>query len=158
MKGLEPSTFCMASRAGTRNARQRTTTNACNHARFSGLAAVESLWLRGVFRGRLGHEWGALVGRLSDDEVPCVWRWLSRGIRITMAEGFVHTVRREEGWANTIEGEDQPLPGTFETKQAAVIAGRDEAMRRKTEHVIHDQDGTIGERNSYGSDPSDRPG
>ena len=75
-----------------------------------------------------------------------------------MAEGFVHTVRREGGWANTLEGDDQPLPGTFETKEAAVIAGREEAMRRKTEHVIHAQDGSIGERNSYGSDPSDRPG
>jgi hypothetical protein len=75
-----------------------------------------------------------------------------------MAAGFVHTVHREDGWANTIEGEDSPLPGTFETKEAAVIVGRDEAMRRRTEHVIHDRDGTIGERNTYGSDPSDRPG
>ena len=31
-------------------------------------------------------------------------------------------------------------------------------MIRETEHVIHEQDGSIGERNSYGSDPSDRPG
>ena len=72
-----------------------------------------------------------------------------------MAEGSVHTVRRMEGWANTIEGEDGALPGTFETKEAAVAAGRDEASRRKTEHVIHDQDCTIAERNFYGSDPSD---
>ena len=75
-----------------------------------------------------------------------------------MAEGFVHTVRREDGWANTIEGQDGALPGTFETKEAAVAAGRDGAIRRKTEHVIHDSDCTIAERNSYGSDPSDRPG
>ena len=75
-----------------------------------------------------------------------------------MAEGFVHTVHRDGAWANMIEGEDEPLPGTFETKEAAVIVGREEAMRRKTEHVIHDQDGTLGERNSYGSDPTDRPG
>ena len=75
-----------------------------------------------------------------------------------MAEGFVHTVRRHEGWANTIEGQDGALPGIFETKDAAVAAGRDEAVRRKTEHVIHNEDTTVGERNSYGSDPSDRPG
>ena len=75
-----------------------------------------------------------------------------------MAEGFVHTVHRDGACANTIEGEDEPLSGTFETREAAVIVGREEAMRRKTEHVIHDQDGAIGERNSYGSDPSDRPG
>ena len=66
-----------------------------------------------------------------------------------MAEGFVHTVRREEGWANTIEGQDGALTGAFETKEAAVVAGRDEAIRRKTEHVIHNEDCTIAERNSY---------
>jgi hypothetical protein len=74
-----------------------------------------------------------------------------------MAEGFVHTVRREEGWANTIEGEDGALPGTFATREAAVAAGRDEAIRRQTEHVIHDRDCTIAERKSYCSGPSDRP-
>jgi hypothetical protein len=31
-------------------------------------------------------------------------------------------------------------------------------MRRQTEHVIHNEDGSIGERNSYGSDPAHRPG
>lgn len=67
-------------------------------------------------------------------------------------------MRREDGWANTIEGQDGALPGTFETKEAAVAAGRDGAIRRKTEHVIHDSDCTIAERNSDGSDPSDRPG
>jgi hypothetical protein len=75
-----------------------------------------------------------------------------------MAEGFVHTVRREEGWANTIEGQDGALPGTYETKEAAVAAGREEAIRRKTEHVIHNEDTLIDERNSYGGDPADRPG
>ena len=68
-----------------------------------------------------------------------------------MAEGFVHTVRRYEGWANTIEGQDGALPGVFETREAAVAAGREEAIRRKTEHAIHDEGCTIVERNSYGS-------
>jgi hypothetical protein len=81
---------------------------------------------------------------------------MNRGL--AMAEGFVHTVRREEGWANTIEGEDGALPGTYETKEAAVAAGREEAIRRKTEHVIHNEDTSIGERNSYGGDPAHRPG
>ncbi len=75
-----------------------------------------------------------------------------------MAEGFVHTVHKDGAWANTIEGEDQSPSGTHETKEAAVAAGRAEAMRRKTEHVIHNEDGTIGERNSYGGDPADRLG
>jgi hypothetical protein len=43
-------------------------------------------------------------------------------------------------------------------KQEAVSAGRDLAKIRSTEHVIHNQDGTISERNSYGSDPAHRPG
>jgi hypothetical protein len=33
-----------------------------------------------------------------------------------------------------------------------------EARRRQTEHVIHNQDRSIGERNSYGNDPAHRPG
>jgi hypothetical protein len=74
-----------------------------------------------------------------------------------MAEGFVHTVHADGSWRNTLEGADA-LPGTYETKADAVEAGREEARRRKTEHVIHNEDGTIGERNSYGADPADRPG
>ena len=67
-----------------------------------------------------------------------------------MAEGFVHTVHRDGRWRNSIEGEQEPLPDSFETKQEAVETGRAEARRRQTEHVIHREDGSIGERNSYG--------
>ena len=75
-----------------------------------------------------------------------------------MTEGFVHTVNKNGIWVNKIEGEDEPLAAVMPTKQVAVAAGRDEAIRRKTEHVIHDEDGKIGERNSYGSNPVHRPG
>ena len=75
-----------------------------------------------------------------------------------MAEGFVHTVKSEGRWENTIEGEGRSLPAPFETKDEAVAAGRVEAQRRKTEHVIHREDGSIEDRNSYGNDPSHRPG
>jgi hypothetical protein len=75
-----------------------------------------------------------------------------------MAEGFVHTVSRDGRWNNTIEGGDQAIAVSHETKAAVVAAGRAEAMRRKTEHVIHRQDGTSEERNSYGNDPTDRQG
>jgi hypothetical protein len=34
--------------------------------------------------------------------------------------------------------------------------GRGRARQDQTEHVIHKQDGTIGERNSYGHDPASR--
>ena len=75
-----------------------------------------------------------------------------------MAAGFIHTVYKGASWVNEVEGEDDPLPGTFETKEEAVAAGRNRAIAAKTEHVIHNMDGTIGERNSYGDDPESRPG
>jgi len=70
-----------------------------------------------------------------------------------MADGFVHTVHRDGTWVNEIEGEGA-LPGSHATKHVAVAAGRDEAIRR----MIHNEDGSIGERNSYGGDPAHRPG
>ena len=75
-----------------------------------------------------------------------------------MAEGFVHTVHRDGRWMNSIEGDQGPLPDSFDTKQDAVEAGRAEARQRQTEHVIHNEDGSFGERHSYGNDPADRPG
>jgi hypothetical protein len=36
--------------------------------------------------------------------------------------------------------------------------GREMVLRRKAEHLIHNKDGTIGERNSYASDPGRRKG
>jgi hypothetical protein len=75
-----------------------------------------------------------------------------------MADGYVHTVHKQGSWSNSIEGEDEDLPGTFQTKDAAIAAGREEAIRRNTEHVIHNEDGSIGERNSYGGDPAHRAG
>ena len=75
-----------------------------------------------------------------------------------MAEGYVHTTFADGRWTNSIEGGDGAPLGSYETKDAATRAGRGEARRRHTEHVIHNQDGTIAERNSYGDDPGDRPG
>jgi hypothetical protein len=75
-----------------------------------------------------------------------------------MAEGFVHTVHKDGNWINEIEGDEGALPGVHSTKQVAVRAGRAEAIARNTEHVIHNDDGSIGERNSYGRDPAHRPG
>jgi hypothetical protein len=75
-----------------------------------------------------------------------------------VAEGFVHTVHVAGRWENKVEGQDLPLAGTYETKEEATAAGRSEAQRRHTEHVIHLQDGSIEERNSYGGDPAHRPG
>ena len=74
-----------------------------------------------------------------------------------MAEGFIHTVYKNDEWVNEFEqGAELGLPHA--TKEEAVAAGRTRAKSDKTEHVIHNQDGTIGERNSYGGDSAGRPG
>ena len=69
----------------------------------------------------------------------------------------VHTVPHSgDGWINEVDGAQ--LGGVHGTKDQAVAAGRDEARRRSTEHHIHNLDGTIAEKNSYGNDPRDIPG
>jgi hypothetical protein len=74
-----------------------------------------------------------------------------------VAKGDIHTEPQGEGWANKIEG-NKHVSSTHETKTAAQKRGRDLAIIRKVEHLIHKRDGTIGERNSYGNDPPRRPG
>jgi hypothetical protein len=74
-----------------------------------------------------------------------------------MADGFVHTVYRDGHWVNEIEG-DGTVGGIHATKEEAVSVGRARAHQDQTEHVIHNQDGTISGRNSYGNDPASRPG
>ena len=74
-----------------------------------------------------------------------------------MADGFVHTVNKSGQWMNEIEGGAQ-FGGTHSTKEDAVSAGRARAVADRTEHLIHNQDGTISERNSYGNDPVSQPG
>jgi hypothetical protein len=44
-----------------------------------------------------------------------------------MAEGFVHTVHVNGRWVNALEGQDRVLLGTFDTKEEAVEAGREES-------------------------------
>ena len=74
-----------------------------------------------------------------------------------MSNGFIHTVYKNNQWINEVEGDGISLE-LDATKEEAVAAGRARAMQDKTEHVIHNQDGTISERNSYGKDPASRPG
>ena len=74
-----------------------------------------------------------------------------------MADGFVHTVYRDGQWVNETQIGGR-IVGIYATKEEAVSAGRARARHDQTEHVVHDQDGTIGERNSYGNDPASRPG
>ena len=74
-----------------------------------------------------------------------------------MPAGDVGTFHQDGSWHNRIEGSNDLL-GSYPTREEAVAAGRDEARRRKVEHLVHNLDGSIGERNTYGHDPRDIPG
>lgn len=60
-------------------------------------------------------------------------------------------------WANEVEGSDR-ASSVHSTKEEAVSRGRTLAQNAKTEHLIHNKDGTIASRNSYGNDPPASPG
>jgi hypothetical protein len=71
-----------------------------------------------------------------------------------MARGRVHTVyRRAQGdWTNEVEGGERE-PSAHETKEEAIRQGRALAREAGSEHVIHNMDGTVSERNSYDDQP-----
>jgi hypothetical protein len=56
------------------------------------------------------------------------------------------------GWGNKVEGNER-FSNTAQTKAQAQKVGREMAIQRTTEHIIKNQDGKIGSRNSYGHDP-----
>lgn len=64
----------------------------------------------------------------------------------------VHTTPnpKGQGWVNQAGGE---VISRHRKKEPAVTRGREEAKARETEHAIHNTDGTIGRKNSYGPDP-----
>jgi hypothetical protein len=63
----------------------------------------------------------------------------------------VHTVPNPDGkgWVNKYGGDEV---SRHRTKDNAVDRGRDIARNRQTEHSIHNTDGKIGRKNSYGPD------
>jgi hypothetical protein len=69
-------------------------------------------------------------------------------LELRMSKGDIHTVKHSDGWANRIEG-DQRVPNTAPTKAEAQAKGREMAIERGVEHVIHKEDGQIGARNTY---------
>jgi len=71
-----------------------------------------------------------------------------------MPKGDVETYHDHGRWKNKIDSENGEV-GTYLTREDAVAEGRNLARVRKVEHIIKKTDGTIGERNSYGHDPSD---
>ena len=64
----------------------------------------------------------------------------------------VHTVKRPGGWGNLSAGASK-VAKIYPTKVQAQVAGRTTAVNKNAEHVIHNSNGKIGSRNSYGNDP-----
>lgn len=69
-----------------------------------------------------------------------------------MATKQIHTVRRGSGWGNLKAGASK-APKAYATKAQAQAAGRKTVINQKAEHIVHNPNGKIGSRNSYGSDP-----
>jgi hypothetical protein len=65
-----------------------------------------------------------------------------------MAAGDIHMVHRDGRWYNEVEG-GQRASNSAPTKAEAQSTGRDMAIDRGVEHVIHNLNGEIGERNTY---------
>jgi hypothetical protein len=60
----------------------------------------------------------------------------------------VETYCEDKTWRNRLEGGD-PLPGEYQTQEAAVDAARGEARVRGVEHVIRRADGSLADVRRY---------
>lgn len=65
----------------------------------------------------------------------------------------VHIVPHPEGWAVKRAGAKR-ASSVHETKAPATEAGRKTAKAEKVELVIHDKEGKIIDKDSYGNDPN----
>jgi hypothetical protein len=75
-----------------------------------------------------------------------------------MAQGDIETYYEDGSWKNKREGTDRAFGAGYSTKHEAEAAGREAAKSDSVEHVIKNQDGKIGAKNSYGNDPRNVPG
>lgn len=62
-----------------------------------------------------------------------------------------HVVPNGDHWAVKGEGNSR-VTKSFETQREAIAYGRDIAINQQSELFIHNQQGQIRERNSYGND------
>jgi hypothetical protein len=69
-------------------------------------------------------------------------------------QGDVHVVyyAADKAWRVEVTG-NKRASGRHARKPAAIDQGRKLAQRNKSELVVHNQDGKIGDRRSYGNDP-----
>lgn len=63
----------------------------------------------------------------------------------------IHVVNKDGSWQVEEEGGSGSL-SQHPTRDEAVEAGKSAAQGRKVELLVHREDGTIGERDSYGHD------
>ena len=66
-----------------------------------------------------------------------------------MVSKNVHTRPMEARWVNEIEGTGE-LVSIHDTQQEARFIGQMFARREMAEHLVHDQDGVIRERTTFG--------
>lgn len=69
----------------------------------------------------------------------------------------VETYFEDGVWRNRVCGR-APLPGTYETRDAALEVARHEARIRGVDHVVRRTDGTVAERNRYPRRSEEIPG
>jgi hypothetical protein len=70
---------------------------------------------------------------------------------------FIHVVHKDNSWVVEEEGRKEAM-SAHNTKEEAINAGRNVAKQNMVELIIHNMDGRISERNSYGNDPRNVPG
>jgi IS5 family transposase len=66
----------------------------------------------------------------------------------------IHTTHsnQDDKWRNISEGASRAIK-LYDTKAKAQADGREIARERGVEHLIHNENGQIAQRNSYGHDP-----
>lgn len=71
-----------------------------------------------------------------------------------MAKKNIHTVYNSDRnmWETKKEGQTKPLASSH-TKATAEEKSVREAKKAQVEHVIHNKDGKISDKDSYGKDP-----
>jgi hypothetical protein len=65
----------------------------------------------------------------------------------------VHVVPHKDGWATKKEGAGR-AGSVHSTQEKATERAREQAIRERSEVVIHRRDGTIRDSDSYGGDPN----
>lgn len=63
----------------------------------------------------------------------------------------IHVIKDKNGWSMAKENEEYKK--YFNTKEEALTYSKNEAIKNKVELIIHNENGIISNKNSYGNDP-----